>query len=83
MSAVKLNPAHAGIQVTDRVRHTVEKRYPGELSVWMPACAGMTDARRLSVVHIIPSQVFSQEDMNFGVFDFRPNPDLRPLHCYP
>jgi hypothetical protein len=36
-------PAHAGIQVTDSVRHTVEKRYPGGYWVWIPVCTGMTD----------------------------------------
>ena len=30
-------PANAGIQVTDSVRHTVEKRYPGDDK------AGMTE----------------------------------------
>jgi hypothetical protein len=28
----------------------------------MPACAGMTERRRLFAMHIIPSPVFSQED---------------------
>jgi hypothetical protein len=48
-------PAQAGIQVTDSVRHTVGKRYPGQGEgldpgfhrgddkIWMPAFAGMTD----------------------------------------
>jgi hypothetical protein len=33
-------PVKAGIQVTDSVRHAVERRYPGE---WMPDCVGMTE----------------------------------------
>ena len=30
-------PATAGIRVTDSVRHTVEKRYPGDDNAWIPA----------------------------------------------
>jgi hypothetical protein len=47
-------PANAGIQVTDSVRHTVGKRYPGhgldpgfhrgDEPAWIPAGAGMTEA---------------------------------------
>ena len=47
-------PANADIQVTDSVRHTVEKRYPGhgrldpglhrgDEIAWIPASAGMTE----------------------------------------
>jgi hypothetical protein len=48
-------PANAGIQVTDSVRHTVGKRYPGcgwtpvftgvTQKDWIPAFAGMTEKR--------------------------------------
>jgi hypothetical protein len=40
----------------------------------MPACAGMTELRRLFVVHIIPSHAFSMEDTKstkFGKIIFR------------
>gem|GEM_PF-4223730 len=44
-------PVKTGIQVTDSVRDTVGKQYPGGWWVWIPApdrvrgklCAGMTD----------------------------------------
>jgi hypothetical protein len=38
-------PVKTGIQVTDSVRHTVEKRYPGGWWDWIPACAGMTEGK--------------------------------------
>ena len=34
----------------------------------MPACAGMTEPERLFVVHIIPSYVFSKEDVKNAKF---------------
>jgi hypothetical protein len=34
-------PANAGIQVTDSVRHTVGKRYPGH-GGWTPVFTGLT-----------------------------------------
>jgi len=55
-------PAQAGIQVTDTVRHTVGKRYPGGGLAWIPAFAGMTDPDSLFIVQIIYAQVFSKED---------------------
>ena len=48
----------------------------------IPACAGMTEPRRLFVVHIIPSHVFSKEDTKspkFGILIIRTLSVLRAL----
>ena len=67
-------PAHAGIQVTDTVRHTVENRYPGGGLAWIPAFAGMTDPGGIFTAQIIAALVFSKEDTKsiVGAKDFSP-----------
>ena len=54
------------------IRHSRARGNPGlfcaELA-WIPAFAGMTEPRRLFVVHIIPSHVFSKDDTKSTKFE--------------
>jgi hypothetical protein len=52
-------PVETGIQVTDSVRYTVEKRYPGGWWVWIPDFTGMTE-RKISLTAYRHSLYMSQ-----------------------
>ena len=59
------NGWHSQNMLPSSIRHSRARGNPGLFCAqlaWIPAFAGMTEPRRLFVVHIIPSQVFSKED---------------------
>jgi hypothetical protein len=62
------NGSHSQNMLDSSFSRTRESRFVCAELAWIPAFAGMTEPRRLFVVHIIPSHVFSKEDTKFGYF---------------